>query len=281
MIIGDSTDTVFISALLKDRYPELYTSIASILKEENIKLIELEHTKDIWCRDYMPVQVSADRFVQFKYDPDYLKSKKYRHLRSEQSDVLAPLGFNLQISDLIVDGGNIVRSESKVIMTNKIFTENKNRSKPDIIQEILTILALEEIIIVPKVPYDFTGHSDGMVRFVNNNTVLLNDFRKCHPAYFEKLKKSLTGNGLNIVLLPWYGWKNDCDDEDTGDYINFLHVGNLIILPEFDPVTDAEAKAIIRHSYPGSKLAAVDGRLIAKEGGLLNCCTWNIKTQQN
>ena len=281
MVTDDLTDTVYISSLLKERYPEFHHAVSEILKQEGIDLIEIQDTKDIWCRDYMPVQVSSDRFIRFNYDPDYLRPKKYRYLRSEQSAILCQLSFSVLESDLVIDGGNVVKAEDKVIITDKIFSENKNMNRDEIIHEILTKFGIDVVIIIPALPGDFTGHSDGMVRFVNANTVLLNDFSKYHPAYFQKLKKSLTAQGLNITLLPWYGWQNKNDIDDTGDYINFLHVGDLIIYPEFDPVTDRDAKAAIQHSYPGKKLEGVDAGLVAQEGGLLNCCTWNIQTRKN
>jgi len=281
MITDELTDTVYISTLLKLRFPELHQSISAILKGEHVDLIEIDYTKDIWCRDYMPVQVSSDKFIQFKCDPDYLRSKQYRNLRSEQSAIISALSLPTIESDLVIDGGNVVKAKDKVIMTDKIFKENKTRSQNDIIREILTILALEDVVIIPKLPGDFTGHSDGMVRFVNSNTVLLNDFSKFHPTYFQKLKKSLAVKGLNITLLPWYGWQNKSDTDDSGDYINFLHVGNVIIYPEFDPVIDESARKVIQRSFLGTKIYGVDGRLIAKEGGLLNCCTWNIQKRKN
>lgn len=281
MIIDDETNAVFISALLKDHYPQFHQSLSSILKAECIPLTELEHTKDIWCRDYMPVQVSDEKFVQFKYNPDYLKPKKYRHVRSEQAEIPSPLPLHFTASNLIVDGGNIVRHKSRVIVTNKIFPENKPLEQPAILEKIKTVLSVDEIIVIPKVPGDFTGHSDGMVRFINHNTVLLNDFRKFNETYFEKLKKSLTRNGLNITLLPWEGWKNKTDKEDTGDYVNFLHVGDLIVVPEFDSGTDDLAKQVIRYCYPNAKIKVIDCRSIGLEGGLLNCCTWNIKAKLN
>jgi len=149
--------------------------------------------------------------------------------------------------------------------------------KPQIIQHLRMVLEVDEVIIIPHLPGDFTGHSDGIVRFVNHQTVLLNDFGKYHPSYFEKLKKSLTGQGLNVSLLPWEGWKNYTDEEDTEDYINFLQVGNLILVPEYGTSSDAAAKSIIQQAFPKAKVTGVDCSRLALEGGLINCCTWNIK----
>lgn len=153
----------------------------------------------------MPLQLSADRFVLFKYDPDYLKPKQYKHLGTEQAEVVSSLKLQPVCSPLVVDGGNIMRYQNKVILTDKIFTENKTIDKQEVLMQLRMTLEVDEVIIIPHLPNDFTGHSDGMVRFVNAQTVLLNDFTKYHPAYFEKLKKSLTMHGLNITLLP-VGW---------------------------------------------------------------------------
>ncbi len=281
MITDSETNTVYVSDLLKEKYPELHTGLGSILKAEKIPLLEIKSTRDIWCRDYMPIQITGDRFVLFKYDPDYLKSNKYRHLGTGQSEVMASLNLKPICSQMVADGGNIVKHHNKVILTDKIFNENSGWDRQDNLNHLKTLLGVEEVIIIPKFPNDFTGHSDGMVRFVNHQTVLLNDFSKYNPTYFAKLKKSLKIHGLNITILPWDGWKNTFDEDDTGDYINFLHVGNLIILPEFSTATDIAAKTVIRQCFPKAKVIGIDGRRIALEGGILNCCTWNIKSNLN
>lgn len=277
MMTDEQTNAVYISDLLKEKYPEVHGALSFILREEKVPLTELKHTRDIWVRDFMPVQITGDRFVLFRYDPDYLKEKAYRHLSTGQREVLAPLHLVIENSPLIIDGGNLVRYHRKVILTDKILTENQDLSKTEIVYHLRAVLGADEIIIIPRLPGDYTGHSDGMVRFVNTQTVLLNDFSKYDAPYFEILKKSLKGHGLNLVLLPWDGWKNYSEEEDTGDYINFLHVGHLIVLPEFGTASDVAAKAVIRQAFPKSKVTGVDCGRLALEGGLLNCCTWNIR----
>jgi hypothetical protein len=46
---------------------------------------EIEGTKDIWIRDYMPIQLSDDKFLVYKYDPDYLKDSGKEYLTDSQS----------------------------------------------------------------------------------------------------------------------------------------------------------------------------------------------------
>ena len=68
-MVDSLTDTVFFSDLLPERCPTLYQSLDKILKENDIDHRLLSHTKDIWCRDYMPIQTSEKRFVFYKYNP--------------------------------------------------------------------------------------------------------------------------------------------------------------------------------------------------------------------
>lgn len=44
-----------------------------ILNSFGIKPEFLPETKDIWVRDFMPIQVRAGKFIEYRYDPDYLQ----------------------------------------------------------------------------------------------------------------------------------------------------------------------------------------------------------------
>ena len=83
-ITDNRTDKVYISSLLNTVRGTLDKEIRSKLKEDILKYggsngSLLLNTRDVWVRDYMPVQVSKDRFIQFRYEPDYLmKSPAYK-----------------------------------------------------------------------------------------------------------------------------------------------------------------------------------------------------------
>ena len=67
---------VYMSELLKTNYPETCSRLIKILEMHDVKYAFLKGTKDIWCRDYMPIQTESGKFIQFKYDPSYLKGNK-------------------------------------------------------------------------------------------------------------------------------------------------------------------------------------------------------------
>lgn len=65
------------------------------------------------------------------------------------------------------------------------------------------------LVVVPKEPYDIVGHADGVVRFIEDGLVVLNDYREVDPSYGERLESALRRGGLVIERLPHF-----CVDEE-------------------------------------------------------------------
>lgn len=61
-------------------------------------------------------------------------------------------------------------------------------------------------------------------------------------------------------------------------YINYLQMSGLVIVPTFNIVEDDEAINQLKEVFPNDKILSTDSSEIAKEGGILNCISWNIKT---
>jgi agmatine deiminase len=77
MITDSQTNAVYFSSLLPAKCPELNAHITEALRKRGVPFGYLSETRDIWCRDYMPIQVDKDHLVSYNYTPDYLKG----HLR--------------------------------------------------------------------------------------------------------------------------------------------------------------------------------------------------------
>lgn len=275
MIIDNETNTVFLSDKLKVNFPDFCNEFTGLLLNEGITIKQINKTADIWCRDYMPVQVDDNKFVQFIYDPTYLIN--YEHLKTNTQKLHLP--FRCMRSEIKLDGGNIVRWKNKIIVTDKIFSENNLISKEQVISDLINQLELEEVIVIPHQPYDYTGHSDSMVRFLDEFTVLLNDFYLETKTYKNTLYKILKNHKIESIPFPYYYPEKDNGNADSaeGCYINYLNTGNLIVLPIFNVEKDNEAIKTIESLFPDYTIRSVVSNEIAKEGGLLNCITSNIK----
>jgi agmatine deiminase len=273
---------VYLSSLLPDRYPEFTTNLTKILTEEGISVRFLSGTKDLWCRDFMPVQLSKDRYIQFVYKPDYLVGFEDRRTNPYVVDLRIEPVFH---SKLVIDGGNVVKQGSTVILTNKIFKENPSfrNYKPKLIQQLTNELEVTKVVIIPRDSNDISGHADGMVRFVSENTVIMNEYLESDsysPTFVDKSVQALESQGIRIAgTLPYRAFNRKNRDGDytaIGCYINYLEVHNLIVFPTFGISEDLTAFEKIQQFFPSKRIVQIDCKKIAEEGGVLNCISWNF-----
>src|SRR5918996_1682117 len=168
-----------------------------------------------------------------------------------------------------LDGGNVVASRARVILTDKIYNENKAIARPRL-RERLKELFQAECIIIRKEPYDWVGHADGVVRFVTEDRVLVNDYSSIDPDYGEWLRKLLEGKGLEVETLPWFMEKarsrRDRLASAVGNYINYLRVGNVVVVPRYDrPEVDDDAMRKVRETIPDASVFQVPCRKLVED----------------
>ena len=274
-------NTVYVSSILKEKFPNAANELFSVLRKYNVTVKELTHTKDVWCRDYMPVQNRLGELIQFKYDPSYLRGEKeWEESRSDVHEVCAANNIKPIFSDINIDGGNVVLYGNKAILTDRIFLENPEYDKKELVSELEKLLKAK-VIIIPAFKTDVTGHADGMVRFVNEDTILGNDLNSEYKYIRDGINKACSENGLNYINVPFFEQKYDKNHEMNaiGIYVNYLEVGNLIVLPKFgvEGNKDQETIDLFHKIFPDRIIEAVDYNEVAVEGGLLNCSTWTIK----
>ncbi len=273
--------TVYMSELLMDKFPTTCKNLISILEKHNVNYSFIKGTKDIWCRDYMPIQTESGKFIQFKYDPSYLKGKKeWEDSRSDVREVCRLNGIKAAFSDINLDGGNVLICDGRAILSDRIFSENPNYEKETLVNELSKLLNCE-IIIIPalKSKYeDLTGHADGMVRFVNGNTILGNQLAGDYKYMQEGMQKVLETFNLTYIDIPYFQDKDPKHPYSAiGIYVNYLEVNDLIVLPVFGRDEDNQVVEILHKTFPNKQIETINYDEVAKEGGLLNCTTWVVR----
>ncbi len=135
MITDNLTSAVYFSDFLPKKCPTLNQHLVKALDENWIRYAYLSETKDIWCRDFMPIQIAEDRFVFCKYTPNYLQDAKSINLQTNPEDVLQASQNHLTHvlqnavkTDLVLDGDNVVKCGNTIVMTEKVFAENRDKS---------------------------------------------------------------------------------------------------------------------------------------------------------
>ena len=276
MIPDWNKNQVYFSGLLSEQFPDEFDSITAILKKHGLNFELLENTKDIWARDYMPIQVDESLLVQFRYEPSYLKKDLNR--QTDPLNIQLPEGFKRKISALNIDGGNITCSTSKTILTNRIITENPSLSLLEITIELESILNTK-VFYVPNIKEDMTGHVDGHLRFIDENTIVVNQLENELNYWQIGFNKMIRKSGLKYHEMPWFIPNFKTSEESAiGSYVNYLHLQNLIVFPIFECEgnKDKEALKLIQQLFPNHIIETININKIAEEGGLMNCITWTI-----
>ena len=278
MISDSETNAVYLADGIR-HYMPLAKNLMEALCREGVESHYLRHTESVmhvWARDYMPVQLDVDRFVRYRYAPDYLKN---------DADYIPPYdticrGLHLKgkKTDLVIDGGNVVKCGNRVIMTDKVCMENPDH-KPFSLIRLLEETFECEVCFIPWDRYEMFGHADGMIRYIGNGHVLLNNYIDFDKKLRIRLLKVLQAQGFLVDELHYelprgsrYSWA----------YLNFLHVKNRIFVPGLGIREDILAIEQIQRYYPDCQVIRVpDCQNLVRDGGALNCISWTVKTDDS
>lgn len=272
---------VYISELLKERHAETCNRLLQILDKYHVHYEWIKGAKDIWCRDYMPVQTESGKFIQFRYEPSYLRGEKeWEESRSDVKEICRINKIEATFSDINLDGGNVLICDGRAILSDRLFSENPERDKDSLINELTKLLECE-IIIIPALKSqekDLTGHADGMVRFVDRNTIIGNERRPNEYKYMKAgLQAAIDTFKLTYIDIPYFEEKDPKHPYSAiGIYVNYLELNDLIIVPIFNSKEDQVAVEIIKKAFPNKHIETINYNDVAKEGGLLNCTTWVV-----
>lgn len=279
MITDNLTTAVYFSDLLPKKCPILNQHIAETLEGNQIHYAYLSETKDIWCRDFMPIQIDEDRFVFYKYTPDYLQSPYYRRLQTNPKEVFQAQQNRLEqvlqnaISiDLVVDGGNVVKCGDTVVVTEKVFVENKDKTRAEV-ERILNDAFCCDILFLPWDREETFGHSDGIVHYAGDGKILLTNYDDSSLYYFRRFRKALEKH-FEVIPLKY---KTKRRHTRSWAYINFLQIGKLVLVPQLRLEEDEQALEQIANALPDCEVIGIPALEAVRRGGGLNCISWNVK----
>jgi agmatine deiminase len=280
-------DIVYLTEALARRYPEVYWPVRINCEAHGVRVITVNNTRNIWLRDFFPQQINGE-LIRFQYGR---KWDAWKVLDISNEPWTGLFEKPIRENHLVIDGGNIVQDgQGKAILTDKVIDVNGR----EVIAKLEKLF--KTVIIIPAEPGDTLGHSDGIVAFVDSNTVLINDYAKQGQEYIEyekTLRKILASYGIKVEFMPYvYGEspfelteeqfrKLDSDFDEYnpawGYYLNFLRVQGVIFLPVFKIKKDAEAMSTLKRLYPHHSIIAVDCSKLSWGGGLLHCISASYK----
>lgn len=290
-----SKEIVYVSQSLKwkGHGRPVFDQLQKILGDR-LKVIPVSNE---WCRDYMPVKGAHGNHVLFKYAPSYLigETTYEKTIPEKLPNTLNELGISYETTSVVLDGGGIVIQGNVAIVTDRVISENStiwNQDRPKVLRDIKELLGLEKLVVVPADPFDITGHSDGTVRFIDEKTVLVNDPRNLYDVlkadesihqfemyerWLNHFEQTLKGAGYRIEYLLSLMHLEEKPNSAWGIYLNFLLLDDLLIVPFFkkqDSVNERVQEQL--ESLYDRPVKGVYADSLSKEGGIINCCTWQF-----
>ena len=178
-------------------------------------------------------------------------------------------------TDLILDGGNLVfNGQDKAITSVRVFADNPQYSQDEIDQMLKELLEVTEIAYLPEEEGDITGHSDGMVMWVEYDRLLVNEYKEpFRTQVLTELEESLSD--IEIIEIPyvfqeglWKGWPSAC-----GYYLNSLVTENYIYVPVYGLEEDEYVLELIQ-SYTNKEVVSINAEDVCFMGGSVRCLTW-------
>lgn len=266
----------------------------------NAKFLFVDQSLDLWMRDFCPVLPKAQ--VKFKYQPKYLKSKDANYVDSEFMKVMTRIGVKLEQVNISLDGGNVVDNNcDKVVISERIFVENKSYGK--YLKNDLEDALDAKIAFIPD-PEDTTGHSDGIVAFIEEDILLIaNDgdekyYKEVETAVkttFPNVKTvclpcgkhnssgtmftiiNLNINAHNLILHFLDGKKWKGFTTAIGGYVNMLVTTNAVYVPQFN-LEESDSKALeIVKSCTQKKVVSINTSNLSHMGGSVRCMSWQME----
>lgn len=264
--------TLYLSHLLPQRYPAVYAQIVAACEQFGQPHDLVPGTRDIWVRDFMPIPLPDGRLLAYRYDPDYLKDPKEALTRSDPAAICTEMKLPTVKTELIIDGGNVIRQGPTLIMADKLVKENSELYTAESLKaKLQEDFQVEKVVFIPwdKKP-DPYGHADSMVRFIDEQRVLVNYYYDGHGPVVKPLKAA----GLQVEALKLSGI--DYQNNHYWPYLNFLQTENMLLYTRIAPRYDAEVLEQFERYFPAyrGRMLAIEMPEVTKKHGALNCISW-------
>lgn len=243
---------------------------------EDILLVD--DIRDIWMRDF--TTVNPEQPVQFTYTWASMTQKQSKDVQKSFNQFADRYQIQRAKTDLMIDGGNLVDDYAGRVITTTRFMEDNELSYNEAKQELKATLGATEVAILEP-DEEVLAHSDGMVSWVDKNTLLVNDYSK-NPSFRSIVMKELKTSfpTAKIVEVPveyktnpkgqWEGFESAC-----GVNLNATVTHNNIYVPTFNMPHDEKALTIIKQNT-SKKVISVNAENVCPMGGSVRCLTWQV-----
>ena len=235
-------------------------------------------SRDIWVRD-SGVITTVQGIFKPSFRPNYLSPSDAAYIENGFLDWFGRLHIPFERLPLVLDGGNFCHNGAgRSVTTVRVLADNPNLSEKSLRDLVQDRMGIGELAILPEVPGDTTGHSDGMVKWLSQNTIGVNQFDD--PAFLQNVIGILTSTfpGVDVVTVPYKPtdkyWRGFADS--TGIYVNAVTTPNAVYVPLYGLKADTAALEVFRKHSDRPVVGVQVSPEIAIMGGAARCLSCQV-----
>ncbi|RWU11718.1 hypothetical protein EGC76_05525 [Pseudidiomarina gelatinasegens] len=293
-------------------HPEQFTSARKKLPHA-VKTLTLPYN-DAWPRDIGPLwcqtengQVTAHSFAFSAWHG------LYPNCEDDQA-FAAKLAGRLQVPcathNFVFEGGAIATDGQGTAVVHGVSVARNNSylSRVQQGQQISQPLGIDQIYWLDFAnPADETGgHTDNQVQFLNEDTLVVSmpsapgELFDAYQRQLEQIRewRNTQGRTYNVVVLPQpapivpdineftsvrrvHGVFERGKAPMLASYVNFVRVGDCVVVPQFRLDSDYEAVRTLQVAAPKLQIIAAPADEFMKAGGALHCMTLPLPAAAN
>ena len=244
-------------------------------KLEEELLIEAD-VYDIWMRDFGLTGFGTTKVV---YLPDYLEEGHSISIDRSVERFLEDQEISYTSSKLILDGGNIVdNGYGQAVITERVYSDNPHLAHDEIRTQLIKDLDLTHLTIIPEEEGDTTGHSDGMVTFLEEKILLVNEFDEPLRSHVLSALDDGLSDGVEIIEVPNYNKISEWRDFSSacGGYVNALVTEQAVYMPVFGLSSDEEIVELFQW-HTSKPVIPIDASKVCHMGGSVRCLSMQVR----
>lgn len=276
---------------------------------QNISKIVLVPNKSagtVWGRDWAPQSaVTTDgkiRLLDFNYYPERTSDDNTPTALSES------LGYERISMPVYNEGGNFMNNgRGDCLMTERVIEANSERVvRGDMILDNEQVAkyykdfgGCKQVTVFPRMPYEGTGHLDMWAKFLDDDTIVVNQIddaviqnagigskerqvAKSIQQFLEDRAQQIKGMGFKVVRISMP--LPDARGDVYRSYTNGLVVNKTMIVPRYvnlaheDDNTKRQYEQEVKTVYEqaGFKVVFIEADSLIEIGGAIHCVTMQI-----
>ena len=274
----------------KEKNEKLYENLRRTLFSDGNNVATLmDDMPSIWVRDYFPINVDG-KYVRFDPCIDYMDMYQREFYDNYDFNNLKNiLKKKIKKFNLILDGGNAIFNDTLLFTTEKVYKDNHNMSKREVNRILQEAFNGRKIIVLKTedAKYDPVGHADGLVNFIDNDTLFISDYRKIDKELHSHNRRQVGDLVESVVLPQYFVDKVTSIDEQhewydiEGCYVNFIGTKKSLIFPKFkNKEYNEQIKEIVhKHDKLDRKISFIECSQVTKYGGGLHCISYDYEAK--